>query len=563
MKISSFDIFDTCLIRKCGEPRNFFDVLSLRAFKSEPAEWERQEFVATRRMTENKLRKLNPYYTLTDIWENMNWQHPLLKNATELCSLEQSLEREMLVPVLNVRKQVDDLRKKGHKIVFISDMYLSAEFLKEVMREHGFFQDGDSLYVSCECHAEKKDGELYKYVCKQENTTFRQWFHYGDNRQSDYIAPRKLGIKVSLVNHSYTPYQQQWMKHYYPHEFTYQGILAGIGHALHYSTDRTAHTDFVADIIAPFYCSLVYRMMRDAELHGIQRLYFCARDAYIMYKIALSYKNLFPSLDCRFLYISRKALYDGDDLAKTAYYKQIGLATKTDKVGIVDIRSSGKTLCYLNQFLLSKGYKNVRGYYYELFCGGVSVTSTYSPTNYYTELSDNYAPGIASAIATRFHIFENFFPLNLVPKTINYSIVEGIAQPVYGSDDMDNTLEFEKVYIIGKDTLVLQHEMLVKEFTSMFISCGLYKYSDSIFQLAVNTLYSFFDDPSVYYLPALECLCGKKHEKADFIPYVKKESWLRLLFTRGDDTLWKDATIEYSNFGWFYKMFRRLKREVS
>lgn len=561
MRVVSFDIFDTCLIRKCGTPENFFDVFSLRAFNHEPPEWARQEFVAARRMTESKLWEENPYYTLQDIWTEMDWTHHFLKSKAELVRLEQDLEREMLIPVLKMRDKVNECRERGDKIVFISDMYLSSEFLIELLRSYGFYQDGDSLYVSCECGVLKWKGELFEYVRKQENIpSFRHWHHYGDNKQGDYSAPKKMGIKCTLINHAYTPYQQQWANGY-SLGFEYSSVLAGLGRALLYSTEWNTHTDFVIDIIAPFYCSLVYRMMKDAEQKGIKRLYFCARDAYMMYKIALQYKDLFPSIGCQFLYISRKALYEGDDNAKIAYYEQEGLATKKDKVGIVDIRSSGKTLQYLNQYLTSKGYNGVRGYYYELFCGGISVTSSYAPTNYYTELSDNYKPQMGKSIGIRFHIFENFFPLNSISKTINYRFEDGVAKPVFGSDDIDNTLDIEKVYIEQKDYWAQTHEELIIEFADAYIKTGLVRYSDDIFRLANDTLFEFLNTPNKHYLYALECLFGIMNGKSIFSPYVKKESWLRLLITRGKDSIWKQGTLVYNNFDWFQKLYQSIRYE--
>lgn len=562
MMNASFDIFDTCLTRKCGTPENFFDVLSLRAFCDEIEEWERQEFVTARRITELKCAEINPYYTLQDIWDAFAWKHPKLKSKDELYYIEQETEREMLVPVLKVRDQVNQLHKKEYHVIFISDMYLSSTFLCDLMHDCGFLQDGDSLYVSCECKAEKRTGTLYEYVRDNEGISYSKWHHYGDNPRSDYSMPRRLGISSTLVNHLYTPYQQNWKNNTYPLGYNYSGILAGLGRALHYSTEWTTHTDFVLDVIAPFYCSLVYRMMRDAQQKGICRLYFCARDAYMMYQIALQYKELFPSIEARFLYISRKALYDGEDMAKIAYYEQVGLATKDDGVGIVDIRSTGKTLQFLNQYLSSKGYKTVRGYYFELFCGGTGVKSTYSTTNYYAELSDKYYPEYGRIIGERFHIFENFFPLNNVAKTIDYVISDGIAAPVFGSDDIDDTLEIEKVFVEEKDKWVHVHERLLNSYAKSFVACGLHKKVDDIFQMAIDTIFSFLLKPDKYYLSALECLYGKNKGKSEYVPYVKKESLLKLLITRGSDSIWQQATVEYNNMGWLQDLYRKCKHRL-
>lgn len=172
MKVSSFDIFDTCLIRKCGTPELLADVLSLRAFKGKVDEMVRQEFVAARLMTERSIHQAST--TLEDIWRTFSWEHPMLKSKHELLHLELETEHEMLMPVLSVLNKVNACRKKGHRILFVSDMYLSSEFIKEVLVLHGFFQQGDGLYVSCECNAEKRDGSLFELIKRKESLNYRQ-----------------------------------------------------------------------------------------------------------------------------------------------------------------------------------------------------------------------------------------------------------------------------------------------------------------------------------------------------------------------------------------------------
>lgn len=561
MKVSSFDIFDTCLVRKCGTPENLLDILSLKAFVHKPQEWARQEFVAARRLTEQKLWQENPNYTLHDIWVEFDWSHQFLKPKKELCQLELELEREMLVPVLSMRDKVNECRKHGDKIIFISDMYLSSDFLIDILRNYGFYQNGDALYVSCECGALKWNGELFEYVRKKENMpSFRQWHHYGDNKQGDYNAPKKLGIKCTLINHAYTPCQQQWADNDHSLGFKYPSILAGLGRSLHYSTEWNMHTDFVVDIIAPFYCSLVYRMMTDAEQRGIKRLYFCARDAYMMYIIAQKYAPLFPTIECQFLYISRQALYKGDDNSKIAYYQSIGLASHQDYVGIVDIRSSGRTLVFLNNYLTEKGYKPVRGYYYELFCNAADINQEYSPTDYYLELSDRYDRGKALMIGSNSHVFETFFPLNTLLKTRDYEITTSGPKPVFESIDQEEELEIDKVYVEKKAHWASIHENLIQSFTDLYIKSRLYTYSDEIFKIANQTLFNFIKEPQKEYLVALQCLYGKRWN-SDYLPYIRKESWMRLLFTKGKDSLWKQGTINFNNFQWFQKLYQRIRYE--
>lgn len=556
MKVSSFDIFDTCLLRKCGMPENFFDVFSLRVFYGEVEEWARQEFVAARYEAQRSVQ--SPSMTLQDIWNAFSWTHPQLKPKEELCLLEQETEREMLVPVLKMREKVNECRAKGHHIIFISDMYLSSNFLVGVMTEHGFMQDCDSLYVSCECGAEKRDGGLFKYIKEKEGLSYRSWRHIGDNKLGDYKTPRKLGIRASLINLEYTPYQKQWIDNDYSLGFQYTSIVAGLSRALRYSIEWTTHTDFVLDLIAPFYCSLVYRMMRDAEQKGIKRLYFCARDTYMMYKIASLYQPLFPTIENRFLYISRKSLYEGEEQAKIAYFQSVGLATKEDYVGIVDIRSSGRTLVFLNDYFRERGFRTVRGYYFELFCSAADIQQVFYPFDYYAELSDRYDVAKAVKIGTVSQLFETFFSLNYLPKTINYSNASGKAEPVFSTVEEDEALEIDKVYIHDREYWANNHENLIILFANSYIKCGLNHYSDELFDLSQKTVFGFITSPNKIYLEALRCLYGKRGGTS-YLPFIREESWIRLLFTRGKDSLWKQGTIGFNDFQWFQKIYKSLR----
>lgn len=552
-RIYSFDVFDTCLVRKCGAPENLFDVLSLRVFNGDVEETVRQEFVAARYLAQQSVQSAS--MTLKDIWNAFSWVHPQLKSKTELCRLEQETEREMLAPVLKMLDKVNECRQKGHRIVFISDMYLSSVFISEVLQGFGFMHDGDGVYVSCECGAEKNDGSLFSYVREKEKASYSRWHHYGDNKQSDYIVPRKLGIHCKLINLGYTPYQQRWRDNDYSLGFKYNSILAGIGRALRYSTEWTTHTDFVLDLIAPFYCSMVYRMMHDAELRGIKRLYFCARDAYMMYLIAEKFVPLFPSLECRFLYVSKKSLYEGDDELKKAYFIQERLATTKDYVAIVDVRSSGKTIHFLNRWLQEKGFFPVRGYFFEMFA---SKSDKYSTKDYYTEVNTiytNHQRLLAYGI-----VYEDFFSLNKLRRTIGYAIKEDGVVPVFDTEEEKETDVIEKASVQQKDYWSEIHEALIISYADWYLRY-VSAYSEKIFeQVSIPTLVDFFTCPDKHYLHALEGIEMHKWKSDSIVKvaFIKRMGFLSLLWTKGKDTYWKRGTWCLSLPGGLFKVLYSL-----
>lgn len=543
MKVSSFDIFDTCLVRKCGTPENFFDVFSLRAFNGEVEEWVRQEFVAARVLSQKKIETEST--KIEDIWGNFSWSHPKLKPILELCQLEQEIEREMLVPVLKMRDKVNECRKQGDKVIFISDMYLSSKFLIIVLREHGFYQEGDSLYVSCECNARKSNGKLYEYIKDKELITYSHWYHYGDNKQSDFKEPRKLGIKAAIVQNEYTPYQKMWVKNNYSLEFKYASILAGLGKAAIQSREGTPLTPYTLDVVAPFYMSMLVRMMNDAKQNKIKRMYFCARDAYILYLMAQKLNSVYPTIKVEFVYMSKKSLYEGNEDLKWRYFEQIGLASQTDKIGLVDIRSTGRTLNYLNEHLRQRGYQEVRGYLFEIYASG---TMQYQNNNCYREVTSPYVSSFShdQRLLNYGLIYEQFFSLNTLNRTIGYFDNDGVVEPIFDVKDKE-TEEVDKFKVDDMAFLSEQHQRLLEEYAEEFIRLKLHYYANQIYEnVAIPTLANFFNYPRKEYLYLFTKSWGHKYGDPTWYPYVRYESIFRLLMEKGKDTLWKRATIIYS-----------------
>ena len=70
------------------------------------------------------------------------------QSKTEIARLEMQVEREQLVPRVCHPGEDKTLHREGHSVYYISDMYLPRTFLSELLIEHGFWREGDKLYVS-------------------------------------------------------------------------------------------------------------------------------------------------------------------------------------------------------------------------------------------------------------------------------------------------------------------------------------------------------------------------------------------------------------------------------
>lgn len=68
--------------------------------------------------------------------------------------------------------------------------------------------------------------------------------------------------------------------------------------------------DTVAGVLAPLALSYVRFVLEDAQRRKLRRLYFCARDGYLLVKAARVLCRMMKlSIDCRYLYVSRHALW--------------------------------------------------------------------------------------------------------------------------------------------------------------------------------------------------------------------------------------------------------------
>lgn len=535
--VYSFDIFDTCLVRKCGTTSAFFDILASRVFDNDVSASVRLEFISNRKEAENRC-SVNPQSTIKDIYDVFDFCYSGLHTNELLVRDEISLEEEMLVPVLDIREKITSLRNKGNSILFISDMYLPSEVLAPILRKYDLLKDGDGLYISCEVGQSKSTGALYEYVHNKENIPYNQWKHYGDNYLSDYVNAKRFGIKSHLVKYGYSPYSSVWQMQSVGSNCA--GLLSSLSRTYCLNTCANERTALIVDIIAPFYCSIVYLILCDAKSKGFTDLFFCARDTFYMYKIAQSYQSLFPDIKLHYLRISRDALYKGNREAGLLYFVQEGFASNDKQCALVDMTSTGKTLTHLNSMFDANGFSQIFGYF--VFKYDKGADEALGPDMYYcffrqnlTALDYKYAN-----VFDHLTFIENFFSTNTELRTVNYEIINGEAVPVLGKDDGETSS-----YQPNAEKWCPYYEKLICQYVSDFLLLNLHEHSDVVLsEYIFPTLCNFLFAPDRKYLEGVRDFLIFKD--GAFVPYVKDESFVRLLHTRGKDSGWSRGTLTYN-----------------
>lgn len=304
MKLASFDILDTTIIRKCGKPRNIFYILAHKLYPGDKA--KREDFLLWRMGAESEARRRAPGkdITIEDIYSSEEIVGFTEYTPEQLIEAEKSIEAKQLIANPAIRDVIKQKREQGYTICFISDMYLPSAMLKEVLEREDCIESNEFVYVSCEWNARKSNGTLYKKL--KEKLKPQEWKHFGDHPVSDVKMAKHYGIKATKVNTDFSIAEKSTIAPRNNKSHYESSILAGLSRAARVHFGNDAYTTIAADFVAPAYIPYIHFVLETARERGIKTLYFLSRDSYILQQIAEQLPH--DGIELRYLFVSRKAL---------------------------------------------------------------------------------------------------------------------------------------------------------------------------------------------------------------------------------------------------------------
>ena len=313
----SFDVFDTIITRKTDKPEDIFGIMQKKLQAPEYEElftkYLRNNFALLRKKTESLAREHYCYdgvedVTLKQIYFAMKKTGYITENgAYELMQLEVETEEENMLPVAENVSLVQKLRDEGHKIVFISDMYLSEQNIQDILKRVVPEISDIKIYVSSEYRKNKWGGSLYWIVKREEQAEFSEWIHIGDNLHSDAETPCNLGIRALPYDKGSCTQLQEHLR-----KMPSYSVQVGRTIALSNYINRLESAKGPKKIGMTTGGNILYPyvewLLDDAMQRGITRLYFIARDGYLLKEIAdrlIEARNL--PFDTFYIYGSRQA----------------------------------------------------------------------------------------------------------------------------------------------------------------------------------------------------------------------------------------------------------------
>lgn len=316
--VYSFDVFDTCVSRTYAHPRDLFYELGLRLAPPGLEKREQRRFAArfqSSRIHAEKVahRHVRPNQTVTieDIYAHFSMPGGLPLDASDLIRAELDLERESIYPVPAAVSHLEGLRKAGHRIIFISDMYLPSSFLAPILKECGVMKEEDTLYVSCDAGVTKHHGQLFHHVLNAERLEATQLVHAGDNPHADVAMATKASVQANHWRDGMLTLPEAAMAgRRLPRERA-KSFLAGLARRLRLSNSAGCEggplDHAIHGIVVPLLLAYVSWVLEHAKQHGIRRLYFVARDAEVLLRIAQVLQGGSDAIELRYLYGSRRA----------------------------------------------------------------------------------------------------------------------------------------------------------------------------------------------------------------------------------------------------------------
>ena len=314
IKIHSFDVFDTALIRLVGDPRSMFLLLGRRLAAMSLIVSTPEAFARTRVEAYRQARlSLGEKVTLPAIYAVLGeWLDLTEMRWSKLMELEQALEGELLRPVPRVRDKISQARKDG-RVAFVSDTYFSSTFIQGQLAHHGLWNDDDKCYVSCANGRAKATGALFHELIRDAGGAENVSSHIGNSLGADVHGAARAGLRAEYFASGNPNRYERILETYASLTEGLTSVMAGASRfarlSLHAPSAREETIrDVSASVISPAMAGYVLWMLNRAKKLGLRRLYFISRDGQTLREVAQKFASRL-GIDCelRYLYASRRA----------------------------------------------------------------------------------------------------------------------------------------------------------------------------------------------------------------------------------------------------------------
>lgn len=296
-EIVSFDIFDTLIKRNIKKPIDIFYIVQNRYNCHNNKKLT--QFVQLRIDAEKDARKnINKEeINLDEIYDFIKINDERVKN--KLKEIEINTEIDYCTKNEEMYKVYQYCKANNKEIICISDMYLNNDTIKKILSNNGYFCD--DVFISSEYGLTKGNGKLFEKVIDLMKIKKSQIIHIGDNRISDFMVPKRLGISAINISN-----KNKFNKFIKDGDSINKNIIFSI-----INNNINIHKNFYENFGYQYLGPIIYLFTKwiyeKAKEKKIDNLLFCARDMQLTQKI---FNNIYNGeIENHYIYISRRSTY--------------------------------------------------------------------------------------------------------------------------------------------------------------------------------------------------------------------------------------------------------------
>jgi glycosyltransferase involved in cell wall biosynthesis/FMN phosphatase YigB (HAD superfamily) len=334
--VLSLDVFDTALLRLLRQPIDLFAIVEpeVRILTGLPALPFAQARLAAERVARQRhVRGDCEDVTFQQIYDTLGEMIGISTEcAAKIADMELAAERRLCYANPVVLEASSVARERGVRTIFVSDMYLPAAFIRDLLEANGY--EDFEIYVSCDEGKTKHSGKLFDVALRKLGGMPERWVHLGDHPESDYRRPMAQGIQALLVesgDYGPLPFSE-------PHAaFTgvdgsdaLSSVCAGLvkrRSILGASDGNTGLRDHGKarlpgsprsrqlwqslgyDVAGPLMFAFAEWLARQALKHGVKRLFFLARDGFLVEKAFRACAQRWGlAIESTYMYSSRRLI---------------------------------------------------------------------------------------------------------------------------------------------------------------------------------------------------------------------------------------------------------------
>ena len=326
----TIDLFDTIFIRRMHDPDMVKPAVARyiakkAKFLGYQHTW--QEVQLLRDRFEKEQRKITgqsyddqeacyPDYMgrlLQEIFNN----RPVDEILKEVTAYELEIEKRIIVPRTNLVEWIKKLYHHDKTILIVSDIYLPAVHLKNLVDHFGLLNFVRDVVSSADTFLAKASGNAFPMLAEKYKLDPERWLHVGDNPISDGLRPTENGIKALLIEDQSEHRRKRIAK-----------IYAGLASVrpfwkgrliqqltLPLEAENQSRSGLYIEgysFFAPLMGAFVQGISEELDKHNISSIYFFAREGLTFKKFwdkaipMMRPKETLP--DSHYLYVSRMAL---------------------------------------------------------------------------------------------------------------------------------------------------------------------------------------------------------------------------------------------------------------